>query len=470
MLFVSPIFLFIFIPIFYILYFIASSKHKNIILLIGSIVFYTWGEPRFIYTVLISAFLDWILAKYIVKSDSEKKRKIFLFTAVFLNLGLLFYFKYCNFFVDNVNRFFELIHFNHIEMCRVLLPLAISFIVFEKITYVSDVFMKRSQPPKSFIDYCIYVFLFPKLIAGPIIKYHEIEDQIQSRSVNQDDIIEGFFRFVKGMFKKVLIADTMGEVTKITFGLSAQQLGCIDAWLGAICFSMQIYFDFSGYSDMAIGLLRAMGFRIPENFNLPYVSRHIGEFWKRWHISFMTFIKDYFYIPIGGSRCSKIRQYTNIMLCFLIVGMWHSAKWSQILVGVYHGGFVMLDKALKIKPDKKRFLPVPLQIFFTFIIVMFGWIFTKCESFSQLGYYLKAMFSVTNHEFTTAYLYSDNVILFLVLGLVMSFIPATDIYAKIRDNIDKCLPVKFILFFLLLIFITGKISSNNYETFLYFRF
>lgn len=470
MLFVSPIFLFIFVPIFYILYFTVPAKFKNLILLIGSMIFYAWGEPTFVYAVILSAFLDWILAKFIVKAKSTKGRKTFLFTAVLLNLGLLFYFKYCNFFIDNVNRFFDILHFGHMELVKVVLPLAISFIVFEKITYVADVYMQRSQPAKSFLDYCIYVFLFPKLIAGPIIKYHEIEDQIQSRTVNQDDIIEGFFRFSKGIFKKVIIADTMGEITKMVFGLSAQQLGCIDAWLGALCFSMQIYFDFSGYSDMAIGLLRVMGFRIPENFNLPYVSRHIGEFWKRWHISFMTFIKDYFYIPIGGSRCSKFRQYANIMLCFLIVGMWHSAKWSQVLVGVYHGGFVMIDKALKIKPDKKRLLPVPLQIFFTFMIVMFGWIFTKCETFTQLGYYLKAMFSPLNHEFTTAPLFSDNVIAFLILGLIMSFIPATTLYVRIRDYIDKYLPVKFILFFLLLIFTIGKVSSNNYETFLYFRF
>lgn len=470
MIFSSPIFLFLFVPIFYSIYFLMPAKYKNTVILIASIIFYAWGEPTFVFVALISAYLDFILSKSIYKSNTQKEKKSWLTLSVILNVGLLFYFKYFNFFIENINHFLSLIHFKPLGMLEIALPLAVSFIVFEKITYVTDVYRGVGKPANSLIDYFTYVLLFPKLIAGPIIKYHDIDKQIKERISTKDDIYEGFFRFTKGFFKKVFIADTLAPVIDTIFTYNSLSLGSIDAWLGVICFTIQIYFDFSGYSDMAIGLLRVMGFRIMENFNLPYISKSFTEFWRRWHISLSTFIRDYLYIPLGGNRCSKFRQYFNLFTCFLISGIWHGASWNFIIWGIYHGAFLTVDKALGIKPQSPRKMPAFLQVSITFLLVVISWTIFRSQNIQQIALMLNKMFLPQNLIFTSQYLFSKYVVFILILGFVISFLPAMQIYKNIRNKIDSRFYLKFTLFFILFILTIGKISAVSNITFIYFRF
>lgn len=470
MLFNSPIFLFLFLPIFYLIYYITPNKIKNITILIASIIFYSWGEPTFIYIAILSAFLDWILAKFIYKAQNLIAKRVFLTISIMLNLGLLFYFKYFNFFISNIDVFLSSIHFKPLGHIAIILPLAISFIIFEKITYVVDVYWGKGKPAKSLIDYLTYVLVFPKLIAGPIIKYHDIEKQLQERTISRNDIQEGFYRFVKGLAKKVFIADTMAEVVDIIFKLTPAQLGFFDAWLGVICFTIQIYFDFSGYSDIAIGLLRMMGFKIMENFNLPYIARNFTDFWRRWHISLSTFIKEYLYIPLGGNRCSKVRQYINLIICFLLSGLWHGAAWTYVLWGIFHGIFLVLDKMFGIKPDSQRKIPVLLQIAITFFLVVISWTIFRSDNMSQLLTFIKTMVNPWNLLFDSAYAFTNNVIFMLILGLIISFLPASKFYSRLNEKMGKIAPLRFIMMIFLLLLTIGKISCTNFTTFIYFRF
>lgn len=471
MIFNSPIFLFLFLPVFLGIYFLIPTKGKNLFILLASIIFYSWGEPTFVWVALGSSFVDWVLSKLIWNGKTKLVSKLWLGLSIVLNIGLLFYFKYFNFFIDNVNHFLSILNLKPLGVFEIALPLAVSFITFEKITYVVDVYRKVGHPAKNILDYFTYVLIFPKLIAGPIIKYHDIELQIQSRKIDIIDFKEGFFRFVKGLFKKVFIADTMAEVVDYIFSLSVTQIGFSDAWIGTAFFTIQIYFDFSGYSDMAIGLLRIMGFRIMENFNLPYISRSFTEFWRRWHISLSTFIKDYLYIPLGGNRCSKPRQYFNLIICFLLSGIWHGASWIFVLWGLYHGIFLTIDKALGIKPSSERKIPVSLQIILTFFLVMFSWTIFRSQNIAQLVAFFSAMFSPMNDIFSSQWIITKNVIFIFILGLIVSFLPATTFYkTKISDNLNKRPLVKFCLNALLLILTIGKISVINFVTFIYFRF
>lgn len=470
MLFNSPIFLFLFLPFFYFLYFISPKKIKNITILVASIVFYSWGEPTFVYIAILSAFLDWILAKFIYNSVKITTKRVFLVFSITLNLGLLCYFKYFNFFIENINIFLSSIHFKPLGYLEIALPLAISFIVFEKITYVVDVFKGKGKPAKSLVDYLTYVLVFPKLIAGPIIKYHDIEKQLQERVITKQDIDEGFYRFVKGLAKKVFIADTMAEVVDFIFKIAPSQLGFLDAWLGVICFTIQIYFDFSGYSDMAIGLLRIMGFKIMENFNLPYIARNFTDFWRRWHISLSTFIKEYLYIPLGGNRCSKFRQYVNLIICFFLSGLWHGAAWTYILWGCFHGMFLVFDKMFGIKPDTKRDIPVFLQILITFFLVVISWTIFRSENMNQLSVFIQTMVNPVKMLFNSAYMFTNNVIFMLILGLIVSFLPATKFYAKLNEKFSRLAFARYAMMLFILLLTIGKISGTSYTTFIYFRF
>ena len=471
MIFNSPIFLFLFIPIFFGVYFLIPTKWKNLFILLASIIFYSWGEPTFVWVAIGSAFLDWLISKKIWNSKTVIQSKLWLSLSIILNLGLLFYFKYFNFFIDNVNHLLTYLHLKPLGALEIALPLAISFITFEKITYVVDVYRKVGHPAKNILDYLTYVLIFPKLIAGPIIKYHDIEAQIQNRTFDMTDVKEGFFRFVKGLFKKVFIADTMAEVVDYIFSLSSAQLGFLDAWIGTAFFTIQIYFDFSGYSDMAIGLLRVMGFRIMENFNLPYISKSFTEFWRRWHISLSTFIRDYLYIPLGGNRCSKPRQYFNLIVCFLLSGIWHGASWIFVIWGLYHGIFLTIDKALGIKPGKERKMPVALQVILTFFLVLLSWAIFRSQSISQLISVISSMFNPANDLFTSHWILTKNVVFMFILGIIISFFPTTEFYKnQISKRLNRRPLVKFCLNTLLLILVIGKVSVINFVTFIYFRF
>ena len=342
MLFSSMTFVFVFLPILCAIYLLSKKEYHNAILLIASIIFYAWGEPRYLAIMLLSVVINWLGAILIDKyKDKKGLSKLFLALTIFLNLANLIYFKYFNFILDNFNSIFH----SNIDFVRIALPIGISFYTFQALSYVIDVFRGDCKVQRNIYKLALYICLFPQLIAGPIVKYHDIEEQIDSREVNFEKVDEGVKRFIIGLSKKVLIANTLGAIADKVFIMQYPfQFSPIVAWLGAISYSFQLFFDFSGYSDMAIGLGLIFGFRFMENFNYPYISKSITEFWRRWHISLSTWFKQYVYIPLGGNRNGKLKQLRNLGIVFLLTGIWHGAAWNFVIWGAWHGFFIIMEK------------------------------------------------------------------------------------------------------------------------------
>src|ERR1700722_17942588 len=373
MVFSSIIFLLYFLPIFLLVYHLVGAKYKNFVILIFSICFYSWGAPRFIFVILFTTFIDFYLVRFMARSDKRLLRRSLLALSVSINLGLLFYFKYSNFFIENLNVLLSSAGFSELHWAKLILPLGISFYTFETITYVVDVYRKEHAPLHNFWDYQLYIILFPKLIAGPIIRYHELADQITDRkNYDTPDIkLTGFYRFIIGLGKKVLIANQLGQQADIIFATNYAHIDTVTAWIGILAYTFQIYFDFSGYSDMAIGIGNMIGFKFPENFNNPYTSQSITDFWRRWHMSLGRWMKNYLYIPLGGNRAGKTRLYFNLWLTFLISGLWHGASWSFVLWGAYHGVFLVLERIFLLKIYAR--LGKLVSTIITFILVAIGW-------------------------------------------------------------------------------------------------
>ena len=343
MVFSSHIFLLYFLPAFLLLYFVVPAKGRNIVLLLASIVFYAWGAPDFILILLASTVANFYVVRLMHKAQAPRAKKLWCALAITICLGLLAYFKYANFFVENVNALLAAFGLGTMTWTKVLLPIGISFFSFQSVTYVVDVYRGINKPMERLTDYVVYIIMFPQLIAGPIVRYTDIADQIAAqRRLRWEECLQGLYRFVIGLSKKVLIADVIGRTVDVAQGgdIAAMDMGT--AWITIIAYTMQLYFDFSGYSDMAIGLGRIMGFKFPENFNNPYTSASISEFWRRWHITLGAFMRNYLYIPLGGNRKGKGRTYLNLWLVFLLSGLWHGASWNFVLWGAYHGFFLVL--------------------------------------------------------------------------------------------------------------------------------
>jgi alginate O-acetyltransferase complex protein AlgI len=470
MLFSSPFFIFIFFPLFLVLFLIAGARLRDYVLLAGSIGFYLWGEPTFCLIAIASAVLDYLLCKIIYRlgvKNSHAKRYVAI--GIIANLAILFYYKYTNFVVSSVTQLIPGGQY-HFELFDIILPIGVSFIVFEKITYLVDVYRGTGKPADSIIKYLNYVFLFPKLLAGPIIKYHEIEQQLQQRTRSFDDIGAGFKRFIRGLIKKVLIADTCGEVANQVFDLSATELGFSHAWLGIICFTLQIYFDFSGYSDMALGIAQMLGFRLREKFNLPYIATSFTDFWRRWHISLSTWIREYLYIPLGGSRVSQRRMYFNLWICFLLSGLWHGANWTFVLWGAYNGLFLVLDKVFWLKAS--NYLPSILRAALTLFFVMIGWVIFRSSNFEQIHYYLATLMSPMQHG--QAYVdMTPNIVLAMLIGMTLALAALIPGYAHLHRyyiNWHWRLPSESLVFSLFGFLCICKIVGVSFNPFLYFRF
>lgn len=452
-------------------YFLADKKYKNLVILIGSIFFYAWGAPKFIFVILFTTLLDFYLVGLMDKANRESHRKLLLLISVSINLGLLFYFKYSNFFIENVNAVLSVFGGGQIHWTKLILPIGISFYTFETITYVVDVYRRVHKPLTKFWDYQLYIILFPKLIAGPIIRYHELADQIKERVETIDDKLIGFYRFAFGLAKKVLIANQMGVVADEIFKMDYVHMDALTAWVGSLAYTFQIYFDFSGYSDMAIGLAKMMGFKFPENFNNPYISQSITEFWRRWHMTLGGWMKNYLYIPLGGNKVNKTRLYFNLWLVFLVSGLWHGASWSFIFWGAYHGFFLIIERAFlgKVLMNIGK-LP---SILLTFFIVNIGWVFFRIEKINDAFLYLKKMF-VFNIDPETKF--DSEFITYLVLAIFFSFFAISKYGQKIQDAIYvnsysnlKHLGV-IILSSLLFILSVSSITSFGFNPFIYFRF
>ncbi len=472
MVFSSITFLVYFIPIFLLLYFIVDKKFKNILLLVGSIIFYSWGAPKFIFVILLTTFLDFHLVRWMDSLQKPTHRKLLLTLSVSINLGLLFYFKYCNFFIGNANKVLQVAGIGNVPLLDVVMPIGISFYTFETITYVVDVYRRVHKPLKNFWDYQLYIILFPKLIAGPIIRYHELADQITERPDKVDDKLQGFYRFVIGLAKKVIIANFLGEQAQHLFEWDYDKLDAVGAWMGALCFAFQIYFDFSGYSDMAIGIGRMLGFRFPENFHNPYTATSITDFWRRWHITLGNWMKNYLYIPLGGNKARlPVFVYINLCIVFLISGFWHGAMWSFIIWGAYHGIFLVLERIFLLKVYSK-IGRIPSMII-TFTIVVIGWTMFKIESVSLGWKYLKAMFSF---KITGQFHWDTEFYFYFFVAVFFSFFTTFKLGQKIQDSIyvnaysnTKHVIVTCLSIILMTICISF-VAANGFNPFIYFRF
>ena len=475
MVFSSVTFLVYFLPIFLVIYFLAPQKLKNLVLLISSIFFYSWGAPRFIFVILGTTTLDFYLVKLLYNSTSEKNRKLFLILSLCLNLGLLFYFKYCNFFIDNINSVFSAMGTSEITWVKIILPIGISFYTFESVTYVVDVYRRIHKPLDNFLQYQMYIIMFPKLIAGPIIRYHEIHDQIPDRSGNDtvDTKLTGFYRFCLGLAKKVLIANTMAFTADEVFKLAPDNLSSGLAWLGMLAYTFQIYFDFSGYSDMAIGLGKMMGFKFPENFDNPYTSKSITEFWRRWHMTLGNWMKNYLYIPLGGNKVnSNARLYINLCIVFLISGFWHGAAWTFIFWGAYHGLWLVLERVFLLKVYDK------IGKFFSTIICFFliaiGWVFFRADNISAALHFIQKLFSF---DFSIpAHFINTEFIFYFILAILFSFFTSFAIGTRIQQKVYfSYFGVKGNLLFsfiacILFTLCLSSITSSDFNPFIYFRF
>ncbi len=474
MVFSSSLFLLYFFPAFLIIYYLLPRKFRNIFALVASIFFYSWGAPDFIFIVLGSIIIDFYIVDILYKSTLRKARRILLTFSVFLNVGLLLYFKYANFFIDNVNSLIQSLGFSEITWTYIALPIGISFFTFQKLTYSVDVYRNVHKPLKRVWDYALYILMFPQLIAGPIVRFNEIADQIEDRRAFEkpDARLLGFFRFVIGLSKKVLIANVLGEQVDKIFAMNAADISTPAAWIGVIAYSFQIYYDFSGYSDMAIGIGRMIGFRFPENFNNPYISQNITEFWRRWHITLGRWMRDYLYIPLGGNRVPKYRFFFNLWVVFLISGFWHGAAWNFVLWGAFHGFFLIADRIFFIN-FTRRIGKFP-SIVLTYFITLIGWVLFRADTLTFAWEYLHRMFAF---DFTVKEFFIDREFwALMVVGALFAFIAA---FGKIEQWWMKVLTADHnilvlcgmtVLSILFTMICIASITSSGFNPFIYFRF
>ncbi|GMQ56458.1 MBOAT family protein [Vallitalea sediminicola] len=470
MVFSSLVFLFIFLPITLLLYFLAPRKIRNIILLVVSLIFYAWGEPIYILLMIFSSIVDYTHGMLIEKyRNQDKKAKLIVLSSVIINLSLLGFFKYADFMILNINNIFG----TTFGEFNLPLPIGISFYTFQTMSYTIDVYRRQAPVQKNPIALATYVTLFPQLIAGPIVRYQTIADQINNRRETIDKFATGLERFILGLGKKVLLANNIGLLWSQIQNTSFNDLTVLTAWLGIIAFGFQIYFDFSGYSDMAIGLGKMFGFDFLENFNYPYISTSITEFWRRWHISLGSWFRDYVYIPMGGNRVSKFKVYRNLFIVWFLTGLWHGASWNFVLWGLYFGLIIAIEKAFLLKYINRLWKPI--RHLYALLLILIGWVLFSFDNFSEGIEYLKIMFGFThapliNNQFVY-YLYT-NVILIVILILLSTPIIKNIYEMQVkRENDSKLqtIAVPTILFIILFIS-TAYLVDSTYNPFLYFRF
>ena len=475
MVFSSLEFLCVFLPAVFILYtLIPSIRAKNALLIIASLLFYAYGEALYVFLMIASSVLNYLCALWTSKGEA-KQRKAAIVIAVILNLSILGVFKYAGFFVSSLNSVASL----SIPVPQIALPIGISFFTFQALSYVIDVYRGTVEVQKNYFKVLLYICFFPQLIAGPIVKYRDINEQISQRTQTMEKTALGLRRFVCGLAKKVLIANTMGLVPDVFFDNELKLLSLPGAWLGIIAYIFQIYYDFSGYSDMAIGLGHMFGFDFKENFNYPYGSSSIKEFWRRWHISLSTWFKEYLYIPLGGNRKGKARAAVNRLLVFFCTGLWHGASWTFVLWGLWHGFFLLLEEY--IPPMKK--MPRILGHIYTMLVVILGFVLFRADSISFAGGYIVRMFSLKGLCDTTLSLAAEQLtpwFVFILIAAVIGCAPIRPLSQKLHNafygtaELTKGLKVAQILLYTLafagLCICILRLSPGNYNPFIYFRF
>ena len=466
MVFSSIPFIFFFLPIFLIIYYLVPFKIKNIILLIFSLIFYAWGEPIYILLMVFSSIVDYTNGLMLKKTENKRKRKLILIESLIVNLGLLGFFKYSDFFIENINTLLNL----NIKALNLPLPIGISFYTFQTMSYTIDVYRKEVKPEKNFLNFMAYVSMFPQLIAGPIVRYETIHQELQQREISITNFSNGFIRFLEGLFKKVLIANTLGALF-LEISTNFVTYSSLTLFLGLLAFSFQIYFDFSGYSDMAIGMGKMLGFNYLENFNYPYISKSITEFWRRWHISLSSFFRDYIYIPLGGSRCSTAKNIRNITIVWLLTGFWHGASWNFILWGVYFGIILLIEKfVLKNFLEK---LPNILKHTYSIILILIGWLIFAFEDMTILQNFTSRLFGINNNFIANDFIFFfKNYFVVFVLAIIFSTPISKLVENKIKKSKRKGFyyAIMFISYLLLFIITISFLVSDTYNPFLYFRF
>ncbi len=480
-------FTFWFLPLFFICYYlfgkIAGLRGKNITLLIFSLFFYAWGEPIYVLLMVYSTILDYTCGRNIEKGEREGnigKKKLWLGVSLMGNLGLLAVFKYLDFFLETLNYIPKL----NLPLANIALPIGISFYTFQTMSYSIDVYYGRVKAQKDILTFATYVTMFPQLIAGPVVRYRTVEAELMERRENIDNFADGLRRFIVGLSKKVLIANTMARVADGLFNPldpassvagEISQLGTVGSWVTILAYTLHIYFDFSGYSDMAIGMGKMMGFKFLENFNYPYISKSITEFWRRWHISMSTFFRDYVYFPLGGSRCSKLKWIRNIAVVWFLTGLWHGAEWNFVLWGLYFAVLLLIEKFFLGRLLEK--LPVINRIYSLFFIV-YGWVIFRSAGVGQIGEFTKAMFGGyglfgDGSKNVWTLLSQAEVGVVAVLVFLVGVVASTPILVKIKEKASgsKVAPLLAdIALAVLLLLCIAELALGSYNPFIYFKF
>lgn len=464
MVFSSLVFLWIFLPITIIGYYVVKDQFKNVLLLLASLLFYAWGEPVYILLMLFSIVVNWIIGLLMERFVSWKKAWLVL--GIVINIALLGYFKYFNFFMEIINRCFH----KSIEINVIELPIGISFYTFQILSYVIDLYRGEYKAQKSVINLALYISFFPQLIAGPIVKYKDINEQLLNRTTSLEKMAQGVRRFIYGLGKKVVIANTLAQCVDHIYGLEAADLTGWLAWVAAIFYSLQIYFDFSGYSDMAIGLGKIFGFEFQENFNYPYIASSIQEFWQRWHISLGTWFREYVYIPLGGNRKGSVRTYCNLAIVFFVTGLWHGAGFNFIWWGLYHGFFSIIERMGLRKILNKHKLAAHV---YALLIVNFGWVLFRAQDLKTAGFFIGHMLVPWRFVDTSAgwqRFFENRTIAIAVVGIlgcgIIQFIGR-------KCGIDRKWRYSYLeLGYCAVVFILciAMLASNTYNPFIYFRF
>lgn len=472
MLFSSLVFLFYFLPGALLVYYLAPKAARNAVLLVVSLLFYMWGGTGFTLLLIASILGNFLLAKLIERSELHAKK--WLIAGIVVNVALLFSYKYLQFFIQvfTPGPVPELTPEQQ-ELAKVILPVGISFYTFHQLSMLRDIYRDRTLPKVSLVNMSLYVALFPQLVAGPIVRYKDIIYQIHGRKETIDMLYRGVQRFLIGLFKKVIIANTCAVLADNIMNQDVSSISSGAAWLGITAYTLQIYFDFSGYSDMAIGLGRLFGFNIPENFNLPYIAHSIKEFWRRWHISLSTWFRDYVYIPLGGNKKGPVRMYVNLMTVFLLTGFWHGASWSFIFWGFFHGVFLLIERLGFDKVLDK--LPKAVGWFYTMLIVMIGWVFFRIEAFGDALEYVQRMFSFSADYERSALYFLDYELLTVLIAAVLlstySFRVFREQPLMVRFTQSGLFELaKNMIFLGLFVYCVMALTSSSYNPFIYFNF
>ena len=460
MVFSSVTFLFVFLPVTLLLYYIVPRKLKNFVLVLMSLAFYAWGEPVYVILMLYSILVNYVMGLLMEKTPKHKKA-VLVFT-ILLNLFIIGFFKYYGFLVDNINAIFHL----EIEARTLALPIGISFYTFQALSYDIDLYRGKFPAQKNIIHFAAYITMFPQLIAGPIVRYEDVAEQLESRTLSLPRFGKGTIRFIFGLAKKVLLANLIGGLFDSVQALGGD-VSTVTAWLGALAYTFQIYFDFSGYSDMAIGLGEMLGFTFMENFDYPYAAGSVTDFWRRWHISLSTWFKEYVYIPLGGNRVSAARHILNLLIVWLLTGLWHGASWNFVIWGLYYGILLIWEKYVWMK------LPIPKFItrILTAVLVIVGWVIFSGNSLPEIWNTISVMFGFGAKTFvdSTALYYLGTNWPILLIGLVFSFPWVRSLYRKMcRSEYSRALLFVYVL--ALLVICTAFLVTQNYNPFLYFRF